>query len=209
MPEAPLTAEEREAIRSYMLRLITIPGSLAAIVIFGLGFVINDVFFERAENIAYKITTETLYPQAEQVARAVSSAELSEERVETLAERYETKLHEAEELEKSLRTSQALRESDELVDNVVKSILSQTNFGAELRGEFGGRVSALEEFLKGSREGKEECSWRPVGYNKAHGHDQSEWCPTGFFISQIDVDSCSDGASCPVIGQVRCCKVFP
>lgn len=46
-----------------------------------------------------------------------------------------------------------------------------------------------------------ECSWRPVGYEKTHAQDASDWCPNGWYVTQLDFDA----PGSLYIGQAKCC----
>ena len=164
---------------------------------------------ERGENDAYRIATGNIYSLTAQVTKAATEAETSKERVQALVDDMEVLVADANDLRKSLKTLDAIKEGEKLVEKVVDGILSQRDFSSEMKGEFGVRVTALENLLNGSSQGSEQCTWEAVGYDKAHGHDNSTWCPTGSFISQIDIDGCGSSGNCPVIGRVRCCKVLP
>ena len=72
-----------------------------------------------------------------------------------------------------------------------------------------GRVDKVEKAMSQLREKTGECSWKSVGYDKSHGHDQIEWCPVGSFITQIDIDGGASGGNFPIIGRVKCCKALP
>ena len=254
MSTPSLTPEAKEAIRNYMLRLVTLPGSITAIAIFLIGFFLNEVVIGRAYNKAYS----EIYPQAtaqvikltadamraaenatsaasvaeqsrdranllastvdklsvkasqavEDASRAVFSSKTAHDRAESLSDKVDQQLDEAELLRAQLKTAKVVQQADKLVKEVVSQILDRKDFSKKLQRDFGIRVAVIEDFLHGGREGREQCSWRDIGYDMSHAHDRAVWCPTGYYISQMDIDGCSSAANCPVVGKVKCCKVL-
>ena len=52
-----------------------------------------------------------------------------------------------------------------------------------------------------------DCQWIKIGATNSH-QGAGQWCPNGYFITQIDLDGDSKLAShdSPFIGQIKCCK---
>ena len=54
-----------------------------------------------------------------------------------------------------------------------------------------------------------KCGWYNVGYNKSHFSNQGNWCPSGMFITQLDLDGGGYGnnnmGNYPMVGRVKCC----
>ena len=48
-----------------------------------------------------------------------------------------------------------------------------------------------------------DCAWVPV--EDSHSR-YAHWCPTGAFLTQLDLDPCDQPMRCPVIGAARCCR---
>lgn len=56
----------------------------------------------------------------------------------------------------------------------------------------------------------ETSTWITVGARKTHKNDTSEWCPTGYFLVQLDLDEARSGASDgqrPIVGQAKCARL--
>jgi len=51
--EEILTHEGKEAIRLYMIKLITLPGALLTVISFSMGFFVKDWAYQSAYNVAY------------------------------------------------------------------------------------------------------------------------------------------------------------
>ncbi|WP_143005608.1 hypothetical protein [Desulforhopalus singaporensis] len=56
----------------------------------------------------------------------------------------------------------------------------------------------------------EKCGVYKIGYNKSHFSNQGQWCPNGYFITQLDLDGGGYGGdkmgNYPIVGNVTCCK---
>ena len=209
MTENELTLETKEAIRGYLLRLVALPGFLVALVAFALGFFLNEVARQGAFNEAYQDASGHILELGVKASQAVTEAQNNKRVVDGLVNEVKRTVEKSKEFEKRLKTADALTLADNLVNEIAGTIVGQQNFSDELKGEFGERVTELETLLDGYRKGRENCSWVKVGYNKAHGHDGSRWCPKGSFINQLDIDSCRNGSNCPIIRRVHCCNVLP
>ena len=108
----------------------------------------------------------------------------------------------ADQHENGNETEQEHRHDGEALDRLIAEMLLSI-------GELRGRVSGLEAALNSLRNGEGTCTWINVGYNKAHHHDGSPWCPSDSFIAQIDIDGCGSEDNCPIIGRVKCCEILP
>ena len=82
------------------------------------------------------------------------------------------------------------------------------------------KVSAIEEItatLQPFRDDKfvwSSCKDMDIGFNKSHGYDTSDWCPNGYFISQMDMNTGKKEVKkratphmSPIIAKVKCCKL--
>ena len=208
MNEPTLTAEAKEAIRSYMLRLIALPSLLVAIIAFVSGFLVNDVAKQGAFNKAYQDAAQNIYTLTREAADAVSKANQSKEDLEKLVVEVEDVVEQSDTLREKLKTVRTLtQQSEQFVTDVSTDIMNRSDFHNTLAGSFGDRVTTLENEIDAF--GKGECSWVSVGYDKSHRHEAGEWCSKGSFIRQIDIDGCGDPGNCPIIRSVQCCKVLP
>ena len=93
-----------------------------------------------------------------------------------------------------------------------------------------GRISSLENaklvewktsIEKFQISGEMQCTDITIGYDRAHGHDNEQWCPDHYFITQIDIDGLSPDTMAtsanrnnaptnyPIIGKITCCRALP
>ncbi len=71
-----------------------------------------------------------------------------------------------------------------------------------------GGFMMAEQAVAGSASGWGECRWEPVGPVRSHQAGDSGWCPDGFFLAALDLDSAPslDPHDSPVVGQALCCR---
>ena len=85
-----------------------------------------------------------------------------------------------------------------------------------------GEIKAWKESIeKFQISGEMQCTDIAIGYDRAHGHDNEQWCPDHYYITQIDIDGLSpdtmakdgnrnkDPNNFPIIGSVTCCRALP
>ncbi len=65
---------------------------------------------------------------------------------------------------------------------------------------------AIQPAFAGSGWG--ECRWMEIGPARSHQAGTGAWCPEGFFLTQLDLDSSTslDGHDSPYVGRARCCR---
>lgn len=110
---APLTHLDKAAIRSYMLTLIAIPGSIVTVLAFFLGFLIQDVAMLKAENQVqrFKEKIEEQNTRVENVSKEISSLETS-----------------AKEMKQSLKDLNTFQNSNQFVVDVTNLLKNDEGF---------------------------------------------------------------------------------
>jgi hypothetical protein len=81
-----LTAEAREAVRGYMLKLVAIPGSLLTLISLVAGYFIHDVGERTAYLQALQEASGLIAQDSRNVARALEGAELQRKQIDADAE---------------------------------------------------------------------------------------------------------------------------
>jgi len=120
MKEPELTCEAREAVRSYMMKLVAIPGVFAAILSFLLGYGIRDIAARSAELQA-----------SQQLSNAIASALAKSQSAEE-------KLKEAEALTAKIKNIEALTTALSETDVLRKTLAEQLKADGQLRQTISG-----------------------------------------------------------------------
>lgn len=207
--EPHLSIDAKRELRAYILRSVALPGSITAVVLFVLGFLVQYYLDVRAENIGYEVAIGNLHSRAAEVAVAVVRAQNNQKRVDELLTEVEIAVRRADLAVEKIEAVDAIQKSEDLVDDVAAHILGRADITAKLSTEFDARVSAVEAVVQNAAEGVEDCEWVSVGYNKSHAHDNARWCPVGSFLSQLDMDSGRNGSNYPIVARALCCQALP
>ena len=72
----------------------------------------------------------------------------------------------------------------------------------------GATAKDLELVISESHTEGLSCTDVQIGYDKSHGHDDSDWCPVGMFMTRMDIDGGSPEGNFPIVRYVRCCKAI-
>ena len=89
MNEPLLTEEAKAAMRKYMLSLIVVPGSIMALLIFMIGYFMNNIVKEQAFNVAYDKAENTISQRIDEASKATSDAKSAKESFDTMLSRME------------------------------------------------------------------------------------------------------------------------
>lgn len=215
MNDSILSAEAKQAIQKYMIRLVSLPGAIIALGAFAAGFFVNDVAKQSAYNDAYKEATTNIVALAQVASNAANDAKSAKERfdvnmseVQTLQNSAKSIIAENKRLKEDLKSAQLLVESQNIIKQVSDKVLRDSDFSGNIMREVSGRITKLEHVLTLTQEGRNSCEWVNVGYNKSHYHDPDSWCSANSFIRQIDLDGCGSGSNCPIVGRVQCCTIL-
>lgn len=139
MPEPELTAEAKEAIRSYVVKLLVLPATASAVLAFFLGYFIKDVATQTAYTDAYKQASlqilslsgdaQAAKHNALEATRAAQEGKDEVIKANTAAQAASL---EAQTIRNSLRTLQSLQQSENMVAGVAQDLLARADFKKSL-----------------------------------------------------------------------------
>jgi hypothetical protein len=179
-PEPELTHEARQAIRSYMMKLVTLPAVFASVALFFAGYFAKDVFGAKAENAAYATASAKILD----MTAAASQAQ---------AEAANAKLQASEAISQAQKTNQKLNEAAKQVDdllvtqraNIAKTTTDVTQELLKDRKFFDSFVrigqsyvfqSAFDDFVLDIRDGDQGVKNRQaVQVSRANGERAQIW----------------------------------
>ena len=144
MPETELTPAAREAIRSYMLRSLAIPGVVLTIVAFLLGFLIKDVAWQSAYNEAYQNAASLILKLASEAAVSAENAEQADKDVKKLLEDARNIVAEADTIRGKLRTAQAFQTSEDVVKDIASELIKRRDLEGLITKKLNSRIKRLE-----------------------------------------------------------------
>jgi hypothetical protein len=213
LSEQKLTLEAQAAIRQYLAKLLIPTGVTVAIGAFVLGFFVNDVARKDAFNNAYIEASQMIQNLTKESSISVTEARVLKEQAEKTENKISEILKDIESTRQKLKTAEAFQKSEELVSELALRLASSSDFKRQALDDFGVLIDNLESRItkaeiKVSPLGEKwsKCEWVEVGYDKTHGADDSNWCPSGAYISKLDFDSNSDGVHSPYVGRASCCS---
>jgi hypothetical protein len=135
MPEPELTATAKEAIRSYVMKLLVLPAAASTILAFFLGYFIKDVASQSAYTDAYKQASIQILgisgdaQAAKQSAiEAMRAAQQGRDDIVKAVAAAQATLSEAQTIRNSLKTLQALQQSENIVAGVAGELASREDF---------------------------------------------------------------------------------
>jgi hypothetical protein len=135
MPEPELTATAKEAIRSYVVKLLVLPATASTILAFFLGYFIKDVASQSAYTDAYKQASIQILgisgdAQAAKLSalEAVRAAQQGRDDIVKAVAAAQATLSEAQTIRNSLKTLQALQQSENIVAGVAGELASREDF---------------------------------------------------------------------------------
>lgn len=121
MKESKLTLEAKEAIRNYMVKIVAFPGVVLTILGFVTGFLVNDVAKKSAYTKAYREASQLILNLTKETSAASYISRKSEKEAEKI-------LKEVEDIRAKLRTAEAFQKSEDLVKQVVKTLIERKDF---------------------------------------------------------------------------------
>jgi len=179
-----LTEQAKSAIRRYIVHLVTLPGIALTIVAFLMGFLLNDIAVQKANNDAYKDASNKILELTSNVADKASDAEHSAKQVETIADRVNEILKEAEVTRTKLKTAETFQRSEDLVIELSENLSERDDFKNLVTGQLGERVSSLENFVNKKRSPGGAI---PVaGEAPWGGWRGATYCPTNHYICGLE-----------------------
>jgi len=121
MSNGELTLEAKELIKKYMIKLVTIPGVLLAILGFLIGFFLNDVAKASAYNKAYEKASQLIL----ELTKETSTAALESKKIKNDAEQVFKQL---EDIKTNVELSKAVLMSKGNVKEVAEILLTHDDF---------------------------------------------------------------------------------
>jgi len=161
-PDVLLTLQAKEAIRIYLLRLVALPGIVISLVMFLLGYLINDVARKDAYNNAYANVSERILNLAMSASKAADDAKRSSDqaeaaRISAVATQFEaTKITDS--LKTAWATAQATANADQLAAKVAQTLGSNESFKQSVRLSLSGGVFTKAGYGSGVHEWKEKAA---------------------------------------------------
>ncbi|MCG7941451.1 MAG: hypothetical protein N0C88_21750 [Candidatus Thiodiazotropha lotti] len=128
MESGKLTPEAETAVRKYMLHLVSLPAILGSVIMFVMGYLVNEVASGRAYNEAYKEASEKVLSFTEQAALAAHDADRTKQDIEQIRVELDSIRTEAIEIRGKLKTAQAFQSSENIVSEVTKSLANRKDF---------------------------------------------------------------------------------
>jgi hypothetical protein len=129
MADPELTLEAREAIRSFLIKWFTLPGTIGAIVVFLLGFYIKDVAQQKATNDAFSLWQATMMKLTDEVKESKSKADTASREIDVMMKQIQETGKRANEfsqtisgLDQKLQTTKAFQDSDTNVQKIADII---------------------------------------------------------------------------------------
>ncbi len=147
MAEPQLTREAKEAIRTYIITLMAIPGVAISIIMFLLGLFLNDVVKQGAYNEAFKTASSELFTAYQKVAESTEAARQAAVEAVRLKEDLTRAEKEAKDIRASLKTAQAFQQSEQIVDQVVDSLVKRNDFTEKIQKKYTDRLEEVENKL--------------------------------------------------------------
>lgn len=146
--EPELTQDAKEAIRSYMLKLVTLPAVFASVAIFFAGYLAKDVFGAKAENEAYAAASAKILEMTAAASKAQTEATNAKEHASaaiTHAQETNRKLDEAAKHVHDLLVKQR-ENAQKTSSEVIKELLKEPTFL-----NWFGRAEQLNLFVRTDR----------------------------------------------------------
>lgn len=135
MSEPILTAEAREAVRSYMLSLLAIPSALVALLTFFLGYFAKEVAYQQAYNKAFADAQGRIMQYVEDAAKAGKSAD-------TASKLLADALTASRQVQAQLEGAKAISDARAVSESVAQALLRSPDFSRRFRAV---RLDALNE----------------------------------------------------------------
>jgi len=136
MDEIRLTAEAKEQVRSYMIKIVAVPGIVLSLIAFSAGFFVQDIFFQKVYNDAYKDASTSILSLTKEATEAAVKAKYSADQVNAIIEKMSALVAEGEELRSKLITAEAFQKSNELTSEVAAKIISKLDLEKLLAEKF-------------------------------------------------------------------------
>jgi hypothetical protein len=128
MSNGELSPQAKEAIRSYMIKIVTIPGVLLAILGFLIGFFLNDVAKASAYNKAYEKASQLILNLTKETSTAALESQKIQKDAEQVLKKLEDLKTDAERLKAKLLTAKAFQRSEGMVKEIVNTLLARDDF---------------------------------------------------------------------------------
>jgi septal ring factor EnvC (AmiA/AmiB activator) len=167
-PEAQLTLAAQQAIRSYMLRLVAIPGGVLAVVMFLLGFFVNDAAKSNAYAVAYKDSTDRMMVLVQNAQDARQEIKVAHDEGAKLLVDIRANHEESTKVRDALASLKALTESESSLEKLAKAIAD--------RKEFAQQVLGIRDSLRASEQESKErdkklAKWLLFVFDQAEAND--------------------------------------
>ncbi|MDY6991936.1 MAG: hypothetical protein SVR94_04930 [Pseudomonadota bacterium] len=185
-----LTPEAKIAILAYMIKVVTLPGFLLAVISFSAGFFINDI----AKTKAYQEANEENFDRIHNIIEKAVEANI---KVNNQLEETEKLVEKTNNLKQQVESIKEIKTMGNIQENLVAALKQQINFEEVVIQQVNQAFSALSWH---------QCQWKTVGFDKSHHNDTSDWCPQGHFITQLDLDGGEKGGSYPIVHRALCCQ---
>jgi hypothetical protein len=161
-PDVLLTLQAKEAIRNYLLRLVAFPGIVISLVMFLLGYLINDVARKDAYNNAYANVSERILTLAMSASKAAEDAKRSSDQTDAARKAAVATQFEATKISDNLKTAwstvQATANADQLATKVALTLSSNESFKQSVRLSLSGGAFTKVGYGSGVHEWKQKAA---------------------------------------------------
>ena len=151
MTEEILTHEAKEAIRSYMIKLIALPGVLLTIISFSMGFFVKDWAYQKAYNAAYSEAFSSVIKEVSDLSKEVGGstkdAKSAVDQANNLVTLIEVAATEVDVIKGKIKTAEAFQKSEEIVLKVSEEIIKRGDIDKLLSDRYDARIKAINESI--------------------------------------------------------------
>ena len=176
MDDKELTQEAKALIRKYMVSLVTLPGLLVSVVLFLLGYLVNEVATGRAYNEAYTEASNRIIEPAQQAAVAANDALRAKSDIEALQKELRTVQSDALQILQKLKTAEMFQRSEELVGEIVSQLALRNDLRQNIVAEAAEQLQSLSQLVDSAHRRISGLSLRVVKTSISDGFGcGSEW----------------------------------
>jgi len=149
-----LTNDAKEAMRKYFLRMVLLPGSVLSVVVFVLGYLVNDVANSKAETAASKAYAEAMRDASSRLHGLTVKATEAKKDAEASRSKIQEVLNETE---KHNRNAKILIDRIEKNEQLSKSINDQAAIADLVADSLKNNQSFMSDLLSGTLDMKAGC----------------------------------------------------
>lgn len=135
MTEDILTLKAKQAMRSYMLRLVALPGVISVITAFTLGFFVNFVAKESAYNTAFTTASTDIMNLMSEANRTNFRTGQQAQEISDILKKVRGTHQQSVELQKKLEKMQIYTDANNFIDSAVENLKKDDEFIGKISDE--------------------------------------------------------------------------